>query len=145
MSIKQVQQVAHNETHTLFPRTFSAFRRKLNQCMNPADNQRNANLKITCSVSSLRTSRFFVCQHKSYAFSFLAKIPGGRHVFLLFYPTIFVCSFWVFIRKQGWRWKQALNKLLLRILQPLQSLLRRLGENGFLPQFCAAENKHVFC
>lgn len=36
------------------------------------------------------------------------------------------------------------NKLLLRILQSLQRLLRRLWENGFLPQFCTDKNKQVF-
>lgn len=67
----------------------------------------------------------------------------GGDVFPLLYPSIFICSF-VFSSEQGWRWKHTLNELLLRILQSLRRLLRRLGENGFLPQFCTAENKHVF-
>lgn len=79
-----------------------------------------------------------------WTFSFYLKYQVGGGVFsppLSLHFHFFHFIFCVFIRKQGWRWKQTLNELLSRILQSLQRLLRRLGENGFLPQFCTDENK----
>lgn len=68
-------------------------------------------------------------------------------IVLMFFISFihFHLFFCFFIRKQGWRWNHTLNKLLLRILQSLQRLLRRLRENGFLPQFWTDKNKPVFC
>lgn len=111
--------------------------------MNPADDKG----EITCSVWCL----FVVCRLSAqtwciiWIFAFLPKVPGGRGMCSSNLSLRFHLFSSFFTRKQGWRWKHRLNKLLLRILQALQRLLRRLGENGFLPQFCTDENKHFFC